>query len=281
MSVSALDRARRLSVALLLLMAAQSASGLALRTEYRDVDWIRATWIANDLVTLFAAVPLLAWALRAVGRGSRRGFLLWLGLLGYAAYNYAFYLLGAALNAFFPLYVVAVVLASAALILALGGGEAGRWPTRPGSRIGHRLTAGWLIFVAGGLSVVWTLFWARIVFGGFTPPTGVEAFRLVAALDLTLMVPAMATGGVLLWRGRGWGWLIASVASVQGTLYLVVLSTSSLVAISRGLVEAPGELPIWLPLGVGTGLAAARLLASVGGRGDASHPRGMEKGAGA
>jgi hypothetical protein len=38
--------------------------------------------------------------------------LLWLGAVGYAFYNYAFYLFGAALNAFFPLYVAPLLLSS-------------------------------------------------------------------------------------------------------------------------------------------------------------------------
>ena len=42
--------------------------------------------------------------------GSARGLLLWLGVIGYTAYNYGFYLFGAALNAFFPLYLAALVL---------------------------------------------------------------------------------------------------------------------------------------------------------------------------
>ena len=48
-----------------------------------------------------------------------RGLLLWLGTVGYAAYNYAFYLFGAALNVFFLLYVAALVLATITLIVAL------------------------------------------------------------------------------------------------------------------------------------------------------------------
>jgi hypothetical protein len=40
-------------------------------------------------------------------------------MLGYGAYNYAYYMLGAALNAFFPLYIVPLVLSVVTLILAL------------------------------------------------------------------------------------------------------------------------------------------------------------------
>src|SRR6186997_523856 len=103
--------ARRLSTVLLAVMLTQAITGLAFQTAYRDVEWIRATWFGNDWVTLIVAAPLLFIGLARTAVGSVRGLLLWLGLIGYALYNYAFYLFGAALNAFFPIYVVAVVLA--------------------------------------------------------------------------------------------------------------------------------------------------------------------------
>lgn len=58
--------------------------------------------------------------------GSIRGLLLWLGLIGYALYNYAFYLFGAALNAFFPIYLAALVLSGTVLIVALSHIDARR-----------------------------------------------------------------------------------------------------------------------------------------------------------
>ena len=96
-----------LSAVLAALMVVQSVLGLVFQGQYRDVEWIRATWFGNDWVTLVMVVPLLVASLLLARRGSIRGLLLWLGMLGYGAYNYAYYLLGAALNAFFQLYIVA------------------------------------------------------------------------------------------------------------------------------------------------------------------------------
>jgi hypothetical protein len=103
---------RKLTLVLAGLMAAQALMGLTAPEQYRDVRWIKATWFGNDWLTLVVAVPLLL--INGVGawRGSARAFLLWAGGVGYAVYNYAFYLLGAALNVSFPLYVVSVVLAA-------------------------------------------------------------------------------------------------------------------------------------------------------------------------
>ena len=86
---------------------------------------------------------------------------------------------------------------------------------------------------------------------------------MVAALDLAVMVPTLAMGGILLWRRQPWGYVIAAIASIQGALYLLVLSVNSSVAIRRGLVPAPGELPIWGTLMLFTTGVAVALLANV------------------
>jgi hypothetical protein len=90
--------------------------------------------------------------------------------------------------------------------------------------------------------------WAAYVFAGVRPPVEPDAFKLVAALDLSLMVPALLFGGVLLWKRSPWGYVVAAAASLQGALYLLVLSVNSVAAIQRGLANVPGQLPIWLPL---------------------------------
>lgn len=256
-----------LSMLVAVLMGAQAVLGMAFPAAYRDVEWIRATWFGNDRVTLLVAVPLLVAALVLARRGSVRGTLLWLGLLGYTGYNYAFYLFGAALNAFFPLYAALVVMSVAALVLALSRLEVDALAVRGPARA----VGGYLAVVGIGLAAVWLVTWAGYAFTGRPTPVEPEVWRLVAALDLTVMSTALTIGGVLLWRRRPWGRVVAVLASVQAALYLLVLSVNSLVAIGRGDAAAPGELPLWGPLAVATAGAAALLVSGVGVR-DAGEP---------
>lgn len=100
-------------------MCAQALLGLLLSEHYRDAEPIRTTWFGNDWITLVLAVPLLlAGAVRAA-TGSLRALLVWLGMIAYAAYNYSFYLFGAALNMFFCFMFFALVVAAVTLMLAL------------------------------------------------------------------------------------------------------------------------------------------------------------------
>ncbi len=253
---------RWISIALAALMATQAVLGLLASGAYRDVAWIKATWFGNDLVTLLIAVPLLLGSMWVTSRGSTRARLIWLGVLGYAVYNYTYYVLGAALNVFFAIYVLTFIVAAASLIIGLVGTDATSVASAFSVKTPVRVLGGYYVFVAAGLSAVWLGTWAAYVFAGRPTPVETEAFHLVAALDMTLMVPALVTGGVLLWRRRPWGYLIAAVAGIQASLYLLVLSVNSAVAISRGLVAAPGELPIWGTLLVLTFAATAWLLYS-------------------
>jgi hypothetical protein len=255
-----------LSAALGALMVAQSVLGLIFPGQYRDVEWIRLTWFGNDWVTLVMGVPLLVASVLLARRGSVRGLLLWLGMLGYGAYNYAYYMLGAALNAFFPLYIVPLVLSVVTLILALSQTDVAEVAASFRPKTPARIVGSYLVFVAVGLTSVWMVMWAAYVFAGQPTPIEPEVFKLVAALDITIMVPGLALGGVLLWRRRAWGYIVAAIAGIQGSLYLLVLSINSAVAILREQAEAPGELPLWGTLAVTTTAVTFLLLANVRGR---------------
>jgi hypothetical protein len=234
------------------LMVLQSSLGLLLPGQYRDVEWIRAAWFGNDWVTLVVAVPLLVLCMTAASRGSVRGVLGWCGMLAYTVYNYAYYLLGAALNAFFLIYVVLFVLAVMTIILALSSLDLVHIRASFLSATPVRLIGGYLTFVGFGLGVAWIGMWSAYVFAGKATPVEPGAFKLVAALDLSMMVPVLTAGGILLWRRYPFGYILAGIAGVQAALYLVVLSINSLVVIRWGLAKAPGELPVWGTLAVFT-----------------------------
>jgi hypothetical protein len=262
----AMKAACRLTVVVAGLMLAQAALGVTFRAQYRDVEWIAATWRGNDWATLTIALPLLATSLWLTRRGSPRALLLWLGMLGYAIYNFAYYVFGAALNAFFPLYLAALITASLTLILALSVISPGEIAQRFNVYTPVRLIGGYFVSVGVTLASIWLAMWAAYVFAGRPTPVEPEAFKLVAALDTVLMVPALAGGGLLLWRRNPWGYVISAIAGVQGSLYLMVLSINSIVFVARGHADPPGEVPIWSSLAAATSAATLLLLAHAGRR---------------
>ena len=113
-----------------------------------------------------------------------------------------------------------------------------------------------------------TAVWVTIKYVALSTP-----LKLVAALDLSIMVPALTVGGIMLWRRHPWGYVIAVLAAIQASLYVLVLTGGSLVAVERGLVPAPGEIPVWTTLTLLTTTVAVLLLRNVRGE-DGSANRG-------
>ncbi len=168
---------------------------------------MKAAWLGNDLVTLFVAVPLLMGGLVLARRGSLRGWLVWCAMLGYCAYNYAYDLFGARINALFPVYIVLFTGPILALIALLGRAELSAIAADLAPRTPVRWIAGYMLLTGSGLLVAWITQWALFVFADVTPAVGEEAFTLVAALDLSLVVPFFLLGAALLWRRRPWGFV--------------------------------------------------------------------------
>jgi hypothetical protein len=93
---------------------------------------------------------------------------------------------------------VAFVSSTVTLILVLSRLEvahiaASFRPTTP-----VRLIGGYLTIVGCGLASVWLSMWAAYVFTGRPTPVEPEAFKLVAALDISFMATGLTLGGVLL-----------------------------------------------------------------------------------
>lgn len=256
----ALTGSFRLSVGLAVLMAVQSASGIVFPGLYRDEGFALDAWRVNDPITLMLAVPTLAVALALARKGSQRAALVWLGTLQYSVYNYAFYLFGASLTVFFPLYVTLFAGSAIALAFGLSGLITRQLVVKPTAP--YRRVAGYLGFWAGILTVAWTAQWGAFVFANRAPEIGVDAFRLIAALDLSLVVFPLALATWWLWRRKVWGVVLAAVMLVKGVLYATLLSAASLPLFGRGWGGDP-LLPLWLVLLLGAAVSLVALLVSV------------------
>lgn len=118
--------------------------------------------------------------------------------MGHAVYNYAFYVLGVALNVFFAIYLLTFAVSISSLFFGLTGTDAKSVAGTFSARTPARILGGYQVFVATGLSVVWLGTWAAYGFADRPTPVEPDVFRLIADLDMSLMVPALVTGGVLL-----------------------------------------------------------------------------------
>lgn len=179
------------------LMALASATGLFFHALYRDNDLVASSWYGNDLVTLIVATPLFIGALIGARRGSRRAGLVWMGILAYTLYNYAFYLFGAAFNSLFLVYVVLFTLSGFALVFGLAALDVEALADRVQSGLPARAIAAYMVgVVLGGFYTVLSL---QYVATGQIPAmidaVGLHT-NLIAALDLSMVVSVALLGGV-------------------------------------------------------------------------------------
>lgn len=263
------------------LIAVAAVAGLTADGIYHDNALVTASWRGTDVVSLVVAVPLLVVASLTTRRGSAPGTLLCLGLLAYAAYNYAFYLFGAAFNRLFLVYVAVLVVSTLGLIFGLSSRRVRSMADRIVVARRDRWI-GWLVvLVALGLGLFWV--WASVddLRTGRVPPmvtaTG-HPTNVTGALDLWLVVTFGLLGGGWLARGKPWGFIVSAVWTVKGAVYMIALSAASLSSYVAGATDGMAETGLWGPIGAACVLGAAALLRPGGSLSTRERPSGLEIG---
>lgn len=253
-----------LTILIAVLATLASVGGLFIKGLYRDNLLVVSGWTGNDLATLLVAVPLLLAATIVARRGSRRAELIWLGMLDYMLYNYAFYLFGSAFNAFFPLYAALFTLSIFALIFGLAALDVKSLSEGLREKTPVKTIAGFMAFVALGLSAAYIAQWIAFLSSGQLPPiialTG-HPTSVVFALDFSLVIPVFLLAATWLWRRQPWGYALATIATVKGAVYMLALSAATLTVVCSGASDDLSQLVLWGFIGAGCLIASSFLLA--------------------
>jgi len=208
------------------LMVVASLAGLAVGHLYADAAWGREALRGGDLVTLALVVPVFAVTLARVGHGSARARAVWMGLLAYGVYDYAYYVFGARFNDIFLLHITLFSLSVFALATALP--VIARGPDAHMCRPRAARWGGAFLVVVGLLQgALWLFVLIRnAVTGELIAHVPVAGQHLVFALDLSLLVPSLIVAGVLLARRRPSGYVFGVAMAVMGAAYQVNLLVS-------------------------------------------------------
>jgi hypothetical protein len=251
-----------MAILIVILTFIASAGGLSIESLYKDSEnFILNAWYGNDQVTLFVALPLLIFAVILSKRGSVWAHLVWLGMLNYILYNYAFYLFGAALNAFFLIYVVLFSLSIISIIYLMVNLERIKISFR--ERTPVKAISIYMFLLALILGFAWIGQWLSFVFTGEFPQIMINTKSvnyLVAALDLTFVVPVFILAAIYLWRRKGLGFILAVMVNVKGFVYNLVLIVGSIVQEESGIEGALDLVPLWILLSLGCLVSSLILL---------------------
>ncbi len=227
---------------------------------------------AQDAVTLFIGVPVLAAALVLANRGSLRGRLLLAGVLGYFLYTYTTGAFGIGFNPLFPVYVALFGLSIYAVLLAAAQIDLPSLPERCAKGFPRRGIIALSFGTAAFLLIAWSGRFVPELLSG-KPPYGLWSYTtlFIQVMDLGVVAPLAVVSGILLWKRKPLGYLLSSVLVVKGASMGLALVAMIVNAWRSGVKSSPVETVLFVVLaGVmlflcGKTLAAIREPAAAGG----------------
>jgi hypothetical protein len=208
---------------------------------YKDMSAeVAPQGIAQDVVTLFIAVPLLLITLWHYRKGSLRAKVLLTGIVGYFLLTYCFYTLMAMYNQLFLIWVILLSLSFFGFILlykSLDGRELAR---NIHEKYPAKFTGAFLMFTAVMISLLWLSIVLPSALDG-TVPVQAEHYTtlVVQALDLAIALPASFIAGILLYMKRDAGYALGSVYIVFLTLQMTALSAKIIAMAGLGYNVIP------------------------------------------
>lgn len=237
-------RARHLAATVVAVGAMVAAAlGLLLDGVYGSDQATAQLLRGFDAVSLLVIGPALLMAIRSDRGGSSWGRLLTASLLAYLAYTYAYYLLGAGFTDLMLLHAPLFTGTLVALALVLRELPTADLVNHRANR-GTRVAAGLLGLLAVSLGAMWVYASIAWAVDGTLPPGSslVESETIVhlgIVLDLTVLLPLYGAAAVLLWRRRPWGFVLAVLALVSGTLHQVSYVTA---LVFQYAADVPGSV---------------------------------------
>jgi hypothetical protein len=211
------------------LMLVASAWGLIVDDLYRDGAWGREAFRGGDAITFLVAVPVLAIAVALSIQGSARAQVVWIGMLVYAAYTYAYAVFGTVFNDAFLVHIAILSTSLFALACALPNLDRAAIASALRSRRRARWVGGFLVVVGIAQGLLWGFLIVRnAITGEVLHDIPVSGQHLVFALDLGLLMPLLIVSGWLLFRERPLGYVLGSAMAVMGAVYQLNLMVAAL-----------------------------------------------------
>jgi hypothetical protein len=224
------------SILVAIVMAIASIAGLIWGSTIYPMTDIKLfpLFVGQDALNLIVGLPVLLGSMWLARRGSLIGLLLWPGALFYVAYDYGYYVLGAPINWFFLTYIGLVTVSMYAAIAVVVSIDADRIRERISGSVPRRAVGGFL----AGLAVLFTTLWTALNVSALASGTPLDdVARVVTIMDLTLQLPALFVGGILLWRGASIAYVVAPGLLLQAAAYLAGLS--AITVLQEVLIGAP------------------------------------------
>jgi hypothetical protein len=230
---------------------------------YYDTVSSAAQQQGNDIVTLFAAIPMLVISTWLALRGSLRGRLLLTGTIGFFLYTYLSMCMLTAFNALFLVYVTLFALSLYAFILCMMSFDLAALPQHFSERLPRGWIAGLLFLIGSFLTIAWLGKVLNPLLKNVPPVLDNTTTFVIQAMDLALIVPLAVLSGVLLLRRSAWGYLLTSVFVLKAVALGLAVSAMVVNMILAGTPEGAGIAIPFLVITVLNLAAAVSLLRNI------------------
>ena len=197
--------------------------------------------IAHDYVTLFIAVPFLLISTYLLKRGILKAILIHAGILHFFFLTFLFYINMGMYNALFLVYVITTSLSFFAFVITLFEVKLTglREKFLPGLR--RKFIGGFLMFLTTAIALLWLEIVVTPLINGSIIPASVEHYTslTVQGMDLSIFLPIGFVSGLLLYRNRNIGYLMAGVTLIFLCFLLTALVAKILAMALAGVNVIP------------------------------------------
>jgi len=260
------------------LVAAASLGGLLLPSVYaRETASWATQGIGQDWFDLVVLVPVLIACGVGLLRGSRIVLLLFGGALVFAVYTFVLYAMAVHFNALFLVYCATLGVAFyalLALVAVVERDDVRAWFDR---RAPVGLLGGFLIATAVAFAGLWLAQVIPALVRGGSPPGLAEnglSTNPIHVLDLSIVLPGLAAGGVSLLRHRSRGYVLAPMMMFFAILMSLSIGALMIVMRARGEPWDPIVATVMGAVAVASLLILVRALRHLRPAGGAARARG-------
>ena len=217
---------------------------------YKYDNPIAATgFTAADIITLFLVIPLLVISFVMYRRGSLKGGLLLSGTLAYFLYNYTSMGFGAAYNNMFLAYTLIFAASLYGLILVLLSFDLETLPAHFGPHLPRKGIGVFLIVSGIILSLIWLVLTIipALLASKAPPEASYYTTFTTGIIDIGMVAPALLLAGVLIRRGKPFGYLLASTMLIFTCILGANLTVGGIVQVTKGVITAGQAMAFTVP----------------------------------
>ena len=206
-------------------------------------------FMAADIITLIAAIPLLIISTLYYRRGSLKGGFLLSGALAYFLYNYGSLAFGSTYN---PLYLIYTVIFSASLfglIAVLLSFDVSALPACFSTRLPQRGISVFLIVSGAILLLVWLVLSIIPALLQGTAPLEAAYYTTFTTgiIDIGIVAPALIATGVLLYRRNPIGYLLTPLLLVFTVTLGLNLTVAGIAQLATGAISVGPVMGFTVP----------------------------------